>query len=221
LHRQVGGWIEAMAHGREAEVAEIAAYHLDQALSYGDTSPETRDRCLQLLFAAGGAALSRAAGESARRLYERAADLAHTTPDRARALIGLGRAELLLSGSHRAVEVLEGARDAASEAGDPRLLADALGLYSRASWLAGRYGEAMRAATAAVEALDGLDETPQLARAVARLSQLEMLSGMTRAEQRAREAIEVARRVGDTHAELNGRTNLVVNLANRGRFPDV
>ena len=221
LHRQVGGWVEAMARGREAEVAEIAAYHLDQALAYGDTSPETRDRCLQLLLAAGAAALSRAAGESARRLYERAADLAGTPRDRARALIGLGRAELLLSGSHRAVEVLEDARDAASEAGDPRLLADALGLHSRASWLAGRYGEAMHAATAAVETLDGLDETPQLARAVARLSQLEMLSGMPRAEERARQAIAVARRVGDTHAELNGRTNLVVNLANRGLTPDV
>ena len=221
LHRQVGEWTEAMARGREAEVAEIAAYHLDQALGYGDTSPETRDRCLQLLLAAGGAALSRAAGESARRLYERAADLAGTPPDRAGALIGLGRAELLLSGSHRAVEVLEDARDAASEAGDPRLLADALGLHSRASWLAGRYDEAMRAATAAVETLDGLDETPQLARAVARLSQLEMLSGMPRAEERARQAIDVARRVGDTHAELNGRTNLLVNLANRGLAPDV
>lgn len=221
LHRRVGGWIEAMAHGREAEVAELAAYHYDQALEYGDSSAETRDRCLQLLLAAGGAALSRAAGESARRLYERAGDLATIPRDRARALIGLGRAELLLSGSHRAVEVLADARDAASGAGDARLLADALGLSSRANWLAGRYGEAMQAATAALEALDGLDETPQLARAVARLSQLEMLSGLPHAEQRAREAVEVARRVGDTHAELNGRINLVVNRANRGLVPDV
>jgi len=221
LHRQVGEWIEATAHGREAEVAEIAAYHLDQALGYGDASPETRDRCLRLLVAAGGASLSRAAGESARRLYERAGDLAVAPRDRARALIGLGRAELLLSGSHRAVDVLADARDAAAGAQDPRLLADALGLYSRSCWLAGRYGEAMRAATAAVETLDGLEETPQLARAVARLSQLEMLRGLPHAEQRARQAIAVARRVGDTHAELNGRTNLVVNRANRGLTPDV
>src|SRR4029079_3250443 len=113
----------------------------------------------QLLLAAGAAALSRAAGESARRLYERAADLAGTPRGRARALIGLGRAELLLSGSHRAVEVLEDARDAASEAGDPRLLADALGLHSRASSLAWRYAGAMQPATAAGETRQRLEQT--------------------------------------------------------------
>ena len=203
LHRQVGGWVEAMARGREAEIAEIAAYHYDQALEYGDASADTRERCLRLLLAAGGAALSRAAGEPARRLYGRAAELAAEPRDCARALIGLGRAELMLSGS-RAADVLARARDEADRAGDRRLLADALGLLSRANWLAGRYGEAMQAATAALDALVGLDETPQLARAVARLSQLEMLSGLPQAHERAREALDVARRVGDEHAELNG-----------------
>jgi class 3 adenylate cyclase len=221
LHRRVGGWIEAMARGREAEVAEIAAYHYDQALAYGDTSPETRGRCFRLLLAAGGAALARAAGESARRLFERAGELAADPDERTRALIGLGRAELLVSGSHRALDVLARASTEAGETGDARLVADALGLYSRANWLAGRYGEAMRAATAAVDALDGHDETPQLARAVARLSQLEMLSGLPGAEQRAHRALEVARRVGDAHAELNARINLVVTGANHGTAPDV
>jgi class 3 adenylate cyclase len=221
LHRRVGDWIEEMAHGREAEVAELAAYHYDQALEYGDTSPETRARCLRLLLAAGGAALSRTAGESARRLFERAVDLAADPHARTRALLGLGRAELLISGSRRAVDVLARASSEASEAGDPRLLADALGLHSRANWLAGRYGEAMRTATAAVEALDGHDETPQLARAVARLSQLEMLSGLPGADQRAHRALDVARRVGDTYAELNARINLMVTRANHGLAPDV
>jgi hypothetical protein len=221
LHRRVGAWVEAMARGREAEIAEIAAYHYDQALAYGDTSPETRERCLRLLVAAGAAALSRAAGESARRLYDRAAELADGPSERARALIGLGRAELVVSGSHRLVEVLSRARDEAGRAGDPRLLADALGLLSRAYWLAGRYGEAMDAATAALDSLAGLDETPQLARAAARLSQLEMLSGMPHAGARAHEALAVARRVGDVHAELNARVNLIVTGANRGVAPDL
>ncbi len=220
LHRRVGDWVDAMAHGREAEVAEIAAYHYDQALEYGDSSQETRARCLRLLLAAGGAALSRAAGESARRLFERAVELAAEPRDRTRALIGLGRAELLISGSRRALDVLSDASAAAAGTGDPRLVADALGLHSRANWLAGRYGEAMRTATAAVDALDGHDETPQLARALARLSQLEMLSGLPGAEERAHHALEVARRVGDAHAELNARVNLIVTGANHGRAPD-
>ena len=108
------------------------------------------------------------------------------------------------------------ARDAASELGERRLVADSLSWLSRASWITGRWQHALPEASAAVDALEGLDETPQLARALARLSQLEMLSGLPRAESRAREAIAVARRVGDVHAELNARANLAVTLGNRG-----
>jgi class 3 adenylate cyclase len=221
LHRQIGGWVEAMAPGREAELAEIAAYHYDRALEYGDTSPEARERCFRLLLSAGGAALARAAGESARHLYERASDLADNPADVARALIGLGRSHLLAPGNDGVIDVLMRARDEAALAGDRRLVADALGLLSRAAWLLGRYDVAMPAATGAVDALAGLEETPQLARATARLSQLEMLSGRPEAEQRAQQAIAVARRVGDTHAELNGQINLIVTRANRGIAPDV
>jgi class 3 adenylate cyclase/tetratricopeptide (TPR) repeat protein len=221
LHRQVGAWVEDVAPGLAAEFAEIAAYHYDRALEYGESSPAVRERCFRLLLAAGSAALARAAAEPARRLYGRAVDLADDSRDRATALIGLGRAELLLSTPHRAPDVLSRARDEALVTGDRPLLAEALSRLSRALWLVGRFQEAVPAATAALEALSGLEETSQLARATARLSQLEMLSGLPEAEPRARTAIALARRVGDVHAELNARQNLLVALANRGVPPDL
>jgi class 3 adenylate cyclase len=221
LHRQVGTWVEDVAPGREAEMAEIAAYHLDRALEYGETSGEVRTRACELFLVAGEAALARVAAESAERLLGRALELAPEPRRRVLALLGLGRANLLANQVERAHERFSAARDEATELGDRRLIADSLSWLSRASWITGRWQDAVPEASGAVEALEGLEETPQLARALARLSQLEMLNGLPRAESRAQEAIAVARRVGDVHAELNATANLVVTRGNRGIPPDM
>ena len=216
LHRQVGAWVEAVAPGRESEMAELAAYHFDRALEYGETSPEVRARACELFLVAAGAALARVAADTAERLFNRALELAPDDERRILALLGLGRTSLVANEVERAHSRFSAARDVAVELGERRLLADSLSWLSRASWITGRWQHALPEASAAVDALEGLDETPQLARALARLSQLEMLSGLPRAEGRAREAIAVARRVGDVHAELNARANLAVTLGNRG-----
>jgi class 3 adenylate cyclase/tetratricopeptide (TPR) repeat protein len=216
LHRQVGAWVEDVAPGREAEMAEIAAYHFDQALAYGETSAEVRTRACELFLVAGEAALARVAADSAERLFGRALELAPEGRQRILALLGLGRASLLANQVELSHERFSAARDNASALGERRLIADSLSWLSRASWITGRWQDALPEASGAVEALEGLEETPQLARALARLSQLEMLSGLPRAEQRAREAIAVAGRVRDVHAELNARSNLAVTLGNRG-----
>jgi class 3 adenylate cyclase/tetratricopeptide (TPR) repeat protein len=217
LHRQVGAWVEDVAPGREAEMAELAAYHFDRALEYGETSAEVQARACELFLLAGEAALVRVAADSAKRLLGRALELAPDARQRARALVGLGRASLLTAEIEQAHLHFSAARDEAVGLDEPRVLAETLSWLSRASWVSGRWQDAVPEATAAVEALEGLEETPQRARALARLSQLEMLSGLPRAEARAREAIAVARRVGDVHAELNARSNLLVALNNRGR----
>ena len=216
LHRQVGTWVEAVAPGRESEMAEIAAYHFDRALEYGETSAEVRARACELFLVAADAALARVAADSAQRLFGRALELAPDARGRILALLGLGRTSLVANEVELAHQRFSAAHDAASELGERRLVADSLSWLSRASWITGRWQHALPEASAAVDALEGLDETPQLARALARLSQLEMLSGLPRAESRAREAIAVARRVGDVHAELNARANLAVTLGNRG-----
>jgi len=216
LHRQVGTWVEAVAPGRESEMAELAAYHFDRALEYGETSAEVRARACELFLVAAEAALSRVAADTAERLFERALELAPDDERRILALLGLGRTSLVANEVERAHRRFSAAHAEASALGERRLLADSLSWLSRASWITGRWQHALPEASAAVDALEGLDETPQLARALARLSQLEMLSGLPRAEGRAREAIAVARRVGDVHAELNARANLAVTLGNRG-----
>jgi tetratricopeptide (TPR) repeat protein len=110
--------------------------------------------------------------------------------------------------------------EAGLEPGDVALLSDVLAWRSRTSWLTGRWEEALSSARAAVAVLDGLPESPQLARALARLSQIEMLKHQVEAIGRAEEAIAVARRVGDLFAEVNARINLTSAQANRGRAPD-
>ncbi len=221
LHRQVGGWIEAVAPDRMAERAELAAYHYDRALEYGEDAPEVRGRCFELLLTAGDAALARGASESAERLAARAAELADDPRARALALLGLGRARVMMAKSQDGYTCLVEARREATRIGDRPLLAEILSWLSRASWLTARWDEPIPAAQAAIDALAGLEETPQLARALARLSQLEMLKGLPHAAERAREAIAVALRVGDVHAELNARVNLSVALSNHGVPPDL
>ena len=202
-------------------MAELAAYHFDRALEYGETSAEVRARACELFLVAAEAALARVAAETAQRLFGRALELATDARHRILALLGLGRTSLVANEVELSHERFSAARDEAAELGERRLVADSLSWLSRASWITGRWQDALPEASAAVDALEGLDETPQLARGLARLSQLEMLSGLPRAEDRAREAISVARRVGDVHAELNARSNLAVTLGNRGIPLDV
>ena len=76
---------------------------------------------------------------------------------------------------------------------DAELRSDMLAWRSRACWITGRWDEALSSANAAVAALDGLPESPQLARALARLSQIEMLKHRDEAIPHAQEAIAIAR----------------------------
>ena len=80
--------------------------------------------------------------------------------------------------------------EAELEPDDAELLSDVLAWRSRTSWLTGRWEEAFSTANAAVAALDGLPESPQLARALARLSQIEMLKHRVEAIGHAEQAID-------------------------------
>ena len=100
------------------------------------------------------------------------------------------------------------------------LVSDVLSWLTRISWLSGQWDEAMRYAAEGIDALDGLPESPALATALARRSQLEMLRGDLLAEAHAEEAIAVATRVGDDFAATNARINLITAKAARGVQPD-
>jgi tetratricopeptide (TPR) repeat protein len=218
LHRQVAEWIQTAARDRGVEAAEVAAFHYGQALAYGEEDPDVRRRAFESLLTASDAAFSRADFKAARTQIERALELAD---DEGRPAAQLALARL---------DYTEGRWDAALDQlaiieaqlgpDDAELRSDVLAWRSRASWLTGRWDEAFASATAAVAALDGLPESPQLARALARLSQIEMLKHRDESIGHAESAIAVARRVGDSFAEVNARINLLTEQATRGQAPD-
>ena len=198
---------------------ELAAYHFRQAVTYGEDDPAVSLRAYELLLAASEAAYGRGAFDAARLQLERALELAVDESRLAAAELELARLDMTEALNESALERLDtvesrlGPRDA-------ELRSDALGLRSRVCWLSGRWDEALSSAHAAVAALAGLPESPQLARALARQSQIEMLQQRPESIDHASEAIAVARRVGDTFAELNATINLSTQHATRGIAPD-
>jgi tetratricopeptide (TPR) repeat protein len=215
LHRQVAEWVQDVARDRGVEAAELAAYHYGQALAYGEQDPAVARRASEALLTASDAAFKRADFAGARTLVDRALAL-DSGQD---ALFALVRTEYADGRWDAALATLDRI-EAGLEPGDVAPLSDVLAWRSRTSWLIGRWEEALSSARAAVAVLDGLPESPQLARALARLSQIEMLKHQVEAIGRAEEAIAVARRVGDLFAEVNARINLISARANRGRAPD-
>jgi class 3 adenylate cyclase len=218
LHLQVAEWIQHVAPGRDVETAELAAYHYREAIGFGEDDPKVLHHAYEVLLAAGQRATRRAALAAAEEHLEAALELAASPDEEAATLVALADAT-----SHRgrwedATRWLDKAD--ALEGVDDRLRSEALGWRSRVSWLTGRWEEALTSADAAVAALDGHPESPQLARALARRSQIEMLRTRPEALEHSREAIEVAERTGDAFAAVNARINLFTTEGNLGVAPD-
>jgi class 3 adenylate cyclase len=219
LHLRVAGWLGEVAPDRLDENAELAAYHLTEAIALGADDDSVRSRAFAALERAAAAALFQGATSSAVSLYERARSLAADPGARGRALIGESRALIADTRYPLAAERLAEVQSIAAETGDARLRADALGWASRAYWLGGRWDEAFAAATAGVATLRGLGESPEYARALARRSQLAMLRDLPEAVEIARQALEVATRVGEPLAAVNARINLFSAESMRGKVP--
>jgi class 3 adenylate cyclase len=217
LHLQVADWIQNVAPGRDVETAELAAYHYREAVGYGEDDPEILRQAYGVLMTAGDRAIRRAALGAAREHLKAAYELGVTPDEQGAALVALAEATLHSAGLEETLGWLDKAD--AIEGLDDRLRSAALGWRSRASWLSGRWEEALVAANSALTALDGLPESPQLARALARRSQLEMLRNRPEAAEHSREAIAVAERVDDGFAEVNGRINLFTVLASTDGVP--
>jgi class 3 adenylate cyclase/tetratricopeptide (TPR) repeat protein len=219
LHRRVGEWVQEVAPDRTGETVELAAYHFSQALFYGEDDPGVSRHAFDLLYAASVFAYGRGAFASAQSRLEDALELAPEDQDRALVEIALARLDMT-EARYDSVFARLDAAEARLGPGDVKLRADALGLRSRVCWLAGRWQEALESATAAVAALDGLPESPQFARALARLSQIEMLKQQPQAIETAERAIAVARRVDDSFADVNARINIFTQRSTEGLPPD-
>ena len=220
LHRRAAEWLAEAVPDRQAETTELIAFHFDEALRWGDEAEGLRERAYAAALSAGDSAFRRGTPGAARRLLGRALELAATPVERAPALVLAAHVEIHEAQYERALEHLaEAVRTAGSE-GDVQLLADALGLRARASWLRGHWTAALEAAETAVASLDGEPESPSLARALGRLAQLQMLRALPSAEATSLEAIEIAQRTGERAAEANALINLFTARSNRGLLPE-
>ncbi len=219
LHRQVAEWIQRVAPDREVETAELAAYHYGEAIAYGEDEPAVLRQACDVMIAAGQSAMHRGVFLAARTQLERGAAIAADNHQRAPALLALADLDAIEARWQDALERLAIAEQAA-EGNDPRMRSSVLALRSRIYWLTGRWGEALDAANDAVAALVGLPASGQLARALARRSQIEMLRGRHEAIGHSLEAIEVADRVGDVVASVSARINLFTARASEGFGPD-
>ena len=224
LHRRVAEWIQQVVPDRGLEAAELAAHHYGEAVASGEDDPAVVQRAAELSLTAGEGALRRGALDSATRHLERALQLAPAGDVRAAALIGLAELALLRGAGvgpslAEAEQRLEAAIGLLTP-GAVELRSQALAWQSRIHWLSGRWEAAIDAADGAVAALRGLPESPQLARALARRSQLAMLRDSRDAHALSREALDVASRVGDQFAVVNASINLSSVEALDGTPPD-
>ena len=220
LHCRVAEWIQRVAPDREGETTELAAYHYRQAIGYGETAADVVRRAHTALLAAGESALRRGAFIAARAQLDYAEPLAADDSQRAATLLARGELNATEARWDDAIRDLRGAERFAAT-GDARTRSAILAWRSRVSWMVGNWQESLEAANGAVDSLAGLPESEQLARALARRSQIAMLRGLPQAAEHARETIEVADRVGEVAASVNGRINLFTSLAQVGVGPDV
>jgi class 3 adenylate cyclase/tetratricopeptide (TPR) repeat protein len=219
LHRRVAEWLSGSIPDRQAETTELVAYHYEQALRWGDADPGLGHRAFEALIAAGDSAVRRGAYSSAEGLLARALELAPTEAERARALLGAARIDVALVQYERALSRLDEVVAVADAIGDAAMKADALGFKARAAWLHGSWHVTLRSGELAVAALEGLPDSTELARALARLSQIQMLRALPEAPSTAARAIEVARRTDEKAAEANARINLFTADVVHGAVP--
>jgi DNA-binding SARP family transcriptional activator/tetratricopeptide (TPR) repeat protein len=197
-HRRIGEVLEPVDAGRPQRVAELSHHFYEGAQSGG------ADKALHYLRLAGDRALSTLAYEEADRLYRNALEvieLVEPVDERARCdlLLALGETRMRAGDGPRAKESFwQAAELARFEQLPDRLARAALGYGGRFVW--SRAGSDEHVVPLLEEALDGVGarDSEVRARLLARLAgAMRDAPSRERAAAVSREAVEVARRVGD------------------------
>jgi len=104
---------------------------------------------------------------------------------------------------------------------DARLVGTSQRWLSRLSWVLGQNADGERYAAAAVNTLEALGPSPELAMAYSNLAQLRMLAGDAKVAVRGgTRAIELARQLGDRETEIHALNNVGMALANGGHLAE-
>ncbi len=165
LHEEIARWIEAIAADNE-DVVGILAHHYDSALelrtSLGEERPDLRSQALRFTLAAAERA-ARLDVRSSLELYNRAGELTTDDVQRAEILAEMAKHEAdmgLLETSH------SHAREAEEMFGRHGLTAkraEVLAQHAHTFWLEGDRPAAAGHLRAAMEAIEGLDDGPEVA----------------------------------------------------------
>jgi predicted ATPase/DNA-binding CsgD family transcriptional regulator len=221
--------------GERTELHATLARALEKRIAPGETGAHITAQAAHHWMAAGyqSAALGAAvrAADAAERvdayaeahaLLERALGLWQHVDDPEK-LIGTTRVELLLRAADAADRSQEGARfeallhaalDLIDPASEPRRAASLLWRLHRIRWELNRQDESIETLDRALSLLEPLEPTSELATLLAAKSRARMLQARNReAIEAGREAIEVARSVGDPAAEAQALNSIGVALA--------
>src|ERR687891_494607 len=197
-HRRAAEWIESLA--RPDDQADLLAHHylsaLELARAAGVDSGVLSEAAANALLRAGERAFALNAFSSAARFIDEALELGVADEERPWAMFRLGAA-LHQAGDQRRREVLETARDALLEAGDPETAAEACALLAEVWWDQGQNDRGRRELDRAQELVRGRPPSRSAARVLVEVSRYAMLSDETdEAIRTGREALEMAEALG-------------------------
>ena len=206
LHRRIGEWLET--HGGEEAMAAIASHYRE-----GDDL----DRARRFLPLAAERAVRLNAQREARDAYLAAAELFTDPAERASMLKPAAHFSYLIGEIPRAVELSTEVVRLYEEAGDRLRALDGRRLRGRYYWMDGQGRRAEEEIVAAIEGLEQLPPSPELALAYSYRAQVRMLmpdyaTGIAQ----ARRAIEVADEVGSVEAKVHALNNLGLSLIGVG-----
>jgi DNA-binding CsgD family transcriptional regulator/tetratricopeptide (TPR) repeat protein len=221
--------------GERTELHSVLARALEERIAAGDAGAHITAQVAHHWMAAGDqpqalAAAVRAAGAAERvdayaeahALLERALGLWDQLDD-PEALVGATRGELLLRAAHAAdvsgegarfEALLRGALELVDPAREPRRVAGLLWRLHRVQWDLNRQDESIETLDRALAVLGPGEPTGELAALLAAKARARMLQSRYReAIEAGREALEVARSVGDAAAEAQALNAIGVALA--------
>ena len=231
-HTQVAAWAFERAGDRAEEIAELIATHDVEALGYldelGSTGPE-RDA-----VARDGYRWARAAGDratalwlsaEAARWYRDALRLGDAigapVAERAEVARALTKASFGTESNEATEEACRRALALFEEAGDDLGAGWAHAWMIFVLYLQRREDDARRHADLALELLEPLGETVELAEAIRQRGQFHWRIGeMEEAEASSRRAAEIARRIGAAGIEAAAMQDLGVELSQTGRIQE-
>jgi len=207
LHRRIANWLEG--HGGEESLPALAAHYRES---------DDHDKAREYLPKAADRAAGLFAAHEALRWYLEAAELFVDDDMRRAQMLEQAAAQAFqLADMDRAIDLITQAIGLYEEAGSPIRALDAHRWLGRYYWLAGRGEESESEIARAIEGLERLPPSPELALAYSARSQVRMLMPDFEAGAAwARKAIDMAERTGATAALVHAYNNLGCSLAGLG-----